>query len=132
MSENQFWTNAKTALRGLDPQRIEGARAGTPDVNYADGWIELKQVDSWPAREDTPLRIAHYTPEQRTWHLRRSLAGGRIWVLLQVDRTVILLEGRVASEILGKVTRTELLAAATRYWEGPEWKEELKNELHKQ
>lgn len=76
------------ALAGWDPQRIENCCGeGYPDINYINGWIEDKQVEEWPKRADTPLRIPHYTAAQRGWHMRRRKAGGRVHVALWVRET---------------------------------------------
>ena len=54
MSEAALWRRVRKGLPG-HLVRVENAvEAGTPDVNYcidgAEGWIELKQLDRWPAR----------------------------------------------------------------------------------
>ncbi|AAT69507.1 gp31 [Alphaproteobacteria phage PhiJL001] len=132
MSEAGFWSSSvKPALFGWDPIRIETPdRDGTPDVNHIHGWLELKQVDSWPVREDTPLRVEHYTPQQRVWHKRRCLAGGRCQVLIKVKNDILLLNGRVASDVLGHLSRGDLIKHAVGHWTTRQkWKKELKNAI---
>lgn len=56
-------------------ERVENrCNKGTPDDFYAlrwrgqrlAGWLELKQLDAWPAREDTPVRLK-IRKEQLIW-----------------------------------------------------------------
>lgn len=104
-------------LEGLDPVRVENpAHPGTPDVNYVEGWIELKELKKWPARLNTIVRVEHFTPQQRIWLDRRWRTGGAAWLLLKVGQDWLLLTGEVAARVLGKSTRGELLQAATKVW----------------
>lgn len=69
----------------LDPQSIESSiSAGVPDINWTHGWIELKCVESYPKMAVSPVRIRHFTPEQRSWALRRAACGGKVHLLLRV------------------------------------------------
>lgn len=88
MSEAQTWHTLGTEMRRrkLDPVRIENViEVGTSDVNYTLGWCELKFAPAWPKRGG-PLRISHFTPQQRAWILRRSHAGGRAVLVLKVGK----------------------------------------------
>lgn len=102
---------------GLDARPVENlCDTGYPDVEYIGGTLELKAADAWPKREATPLRIDHYTTEQRVWHERRSAKGGRIHVLLQVGREFLLFHGVDAAARLGHVPRAELVAMSVAHW----------------
>lgn len=112
-------------LRSLDAISVENSvYPGTPDVNYGgrdvngrrvEGWLELKWAADWPARGG-PLRLPHFTAEQRAWLRRRHHRGGRIHLLLQVNRLEwFLLDGRTAGEYLGNLTRDGIILAAQRY-----------------
>lgn len=99
-----------------DLERVENrVNEGTPDVNYClaggrgEGWLELKDIDAWPTRADTPVRIEHVTQVQRDWWKRRSRAGGRVFVLLRVSgtREYFLYTGLGAASILGVGTQAE-------------------------
>jgi hypothetical protein len=64
-------------------ERVENrVNEGTPDVNYCfhgargEGWLELKDIESWPARPDTIVHIEHVTEVQRAWWRARRAAGG--------------------------------------------------------
>lgn len=111
-----MWGRVRKALKGLDPIRIENrCELGTPDVNIAQGdWIELKIAEA-PKRKGI-LSISHYTPNQRTWAIRRAHAGGRVWLLLKVSNEWILLKGEVAAEYLGYTTLKELKEKAVHTW----------------
>jgi|WetSurMetagenome_2_1015567.scaffolds.fasta_scaffold08816_4 hypothetical protein len=119
------------ALRALDAISVEnGARLGTPDVNCTLGWIELKYVESWPARPATPLAVDHFSPQQRAWIARRARLGGFVCVVLKVGREWLILDGAWAALCLGKVDKSRLVGAAVGYWgtfNKREFKECLKN-----
>jgi hypothetical protein len=118
-SEKQLRGNVVKLLRGarLDARPVENpVDPGFPDVEYIGGLLELKEVDDWPARADTILRIEHYTQEQRIWHERRAHFGGRIHVLLQVEREYLLFTGAVAAQHLGRVPRATLYDLACARW----------------
>lgn len=114
-------------LASMDAVPVEnGARPGTPDVNITTGWIELKKMEKWPARDTTALRVEHFSPQQKIWIARRERAGGRVWVLLQVGTDYLLLKGGVAVNLLGSSPKEVLEAAAIRRWERRLVGEELK------
>ena len=107
------------ALLPLDAIAVEnGALPGTPDINYAEGWIELKSIPTWPFRHATKVKIDHFTPQQRVFHVRRSRVGGRTYVLLEAVATgeILLLQGAVAASIIGEATRVQLEAVALAAW----------------
>ncbi len=91
-------------------------RPGTPDIAFIYGWIELKDVDKWPVHDYTPLRIRHFTPQQRVWIARHAKRGGNVWVLLRINSDWLLFEGTVAATHLGYRTQKELRALAARTW----------------
>ena len=102
---------------GLDARPVENpVDPGFPDVEYIGGTLELKAVDAWPKRESTPLRLDHYTKEQRIWHERRAHKGGRIHVLLQVGPEFLLFHGPVAANHLGEEPRDRLYTLASCRW----------------
>lgn len=110
---------------GLDPVAVENpAYPGTPDVNYIEGWIELKWARRWPVRPETVFKIDHFTPQQRNWLWRRWTKGGNAWLLLQVEKEYLLFTGRDAKDYVGKLTRAGLYKAARARWTGGmNWKE---------
>jgi hypothetical protein len=126
-AESRMRQRVCLALRPWDPISVENpAHPGTPDLNYLHGWIELKCADAWPHRPTTPLRLPHFTPQQRVWLSRRHRAGGRAHLLLRVgmqstdDRKAgyewLLFRAPVAVEIVGEVPRTTLITNAVRVW----------------
>lgn len=122
MTESNLATTVMAALKPWDRLRVENpAHPGTPDINYCmgegrEGWIELKQEDEWPKRATTPLRVPHYTQQQRVWAIRRAAKGGSVWLLIQVESDYLLLQGDVAAKLLGTSTRSELIEAAVAHW----------------
>jgi len=117
VSESAMWESLRPVLKKLDPVRIEShMTGGVPDVNYTQGWIELKFMDRWPPRGG-PLRVDHFTTAQRAWHVRRRKAGGRSFVLLKVGETEwLLFDGAVAAVLLGKSVRERLYEVCTARW----------------
>lgn len=95
---------------GLDGVAVENpARPGTPDINYIGGWIECKKTSKWPKREETVVRLTHdLMQSQRVWIRRRAKAGGKVFVLVQIDHWFLLFDGLWAVNNLGKRTRKEM------------------------
>lgn len=114
---------------GLHGVAIEnGAGTGTPDVNFAGGWIEMKYLKEWPKRAGTSVRPQEpLKPEQRHWLEDRDRAGERCYVMLQVKRTQewVLLDGLVAVRILGEAPRAELVSQAVAHWRGRQMEKEI-------
>jgi hypothetical protein len=119
MSESAMRSRVVKGLRALDAVAVENpARPGTPDVNYIEGWIELKQLPRWPAKRDTVVKCSHFRTGQRIWIKRRARAGGQVHVLLQVGSDWLLLPGAWAAQNLGRVSLVELIENAERVWHG--------------
>jgi len=122
-------TQRRRVILGLKPLHgvaVENpAGPGTPDVNYIDGWIELKWLRRWKRNAETsPVLIDHYTNQQRLWMRRRSLRGGKAYLLLQVGKEWLLFKYPELMEV-GKVTRSELYKLSYKHWPNGLKNEEL-------
>ena len=127
MSEQNLWYKVKAGLEVFGHiQRVEtGAiAAGVPDVNYCieggyEGWLELKR-GSIPARESTIVFKSQrgLEPSQVDWLLIRSKVGGRCFVLIQLDKEMLLFAGYDAARI-NTSTIVELRELAIWKHEGP-------------
>ena len=117
MSEKDQRRRVVKALRELHAIAVENpARVGTPDVNYAGGWIELKWLRQWPAKPETPVRLPHFTLVQKAWITNRAQAGGNIWVMLQCKKEWMIWDGPTACKILGQTPKQQLLEQSRHYW----------------
>lgn len=117
-------------LKPLNAIPVENpAQPGTPDVNYVEGWIELKKLNAWPRDGEAVVRVEHFTPQQRNWLKLRRMRGGRAWLLLQVKDEWLLFDGRVAADNLGRVNRQDLERLAARHWRTGLRAEELRGML---
>lgn len=105
---------------GLHPVRVENpANPGTPDINYVEGWVELKYAENWPKDKTKPLKIRHFRPEQKVWIRKRRMAHGQVFLLLKVGKMEwLLFEGETAVALLGQVNREQLIDASLKYWYG--------------
>lgn len=120
------------ALRALDAWSVENpVKAGTPDVNYIGGWIELKCLDKWPTRANTIVRVKHFTKEQRICLKRRWHRGGDTWLILKIKKEWLLFTGPVAAKYLGFCTRQELYELALFHWTNGLGKKDLQECLRK-
>ena len=103
-------------LHTLDAFAVENpAWPGTPDVNYQEGWIELKQATRWPARGGA-LKLDHFTKQQRYFLRSRWQNGGNIFLLLKVGREWLLFDGDVAADHVGHCDRVTLLTLCSKFW----------------
>lgn len=116
MSEQDMRKKIIKVLKPLDAVSVENpAYPGTPDVNFIEGWIELKWLRSWPKRQGV-VKLDHFTTQQRVWLFRRSYFKGKCFLLLQVRKEWLLFDGITASEHVGKVDRETLYKIAHRSW----------------
>ena len=117
MSESDQRRKVVRLLKPVDAVSVENrVGIGTPDVNYAEGWIELKWLRRWP-KQDVVVKIEHFTKQQRIWLRRRWRAGGAAWLLLQVRREWLLFDGETAAEVVGYATRGTLVDRCTAYFQ---------------
>lgn len=125
-----MWGRVRKALRGLDPVRIENRlEKGTPDVNYVEGWLELKWERKIPRNSDNLFIIDHWTTEQATWHIRRSHSGGKTFVLIKISQEWLLLLGADAASYLNKTSLNELRKKVIGKWIKKLNDQELRNLL---
>lgn len=120
-NETAMWGSLQPRLAtlGLHPIRVENALgAGTPDVNYIHGWMELKHLKHWPARPETPVRFL-FDPRQAAWLMERWKRGGATWVMAQVARQWMLFVGWDAHQVRQGLPRELLLRLAV--WTTTEW-----------
>ena len=118
-------------LRPIGAYAVEngGCHPGTPDIATVLGPIECKATNQWPARVNTPVTLDHdLTQQQRIFLMKWHRAGGRAWVMLNIDGDWLLFEGMAAVAILGGKeggTKAELFEAAIATWNRTPKTEEL-------
>lgn len=118
MTERHMRQRVVRALRKLDAVSVENrVGPGTPDVNFVGGWLELKQLKSWPKEEELAVPVKHFRTSQRRWLERRERRGGKVWLLLLVGREEwLLFDGRTAATCLGFCKKALLYALAKHHW----------------
>lgn len=117
MSESGQRSRIIRALKPLHAIPVENrVGIGTPDVNYADGWIELKWLRRWPKNPDTVVALDHFTIQQRRWLNRRFNLSYNAWLILQVQREWMLFTGRDAADYVGNMSRSGLYRCARVRW----------------
>lgn len=118
MKESAFWQLVKKNLPNTHLQRIEtgGTGRGIPDVNGCHNgvefWVELKVVN---AGKKIRLR-----PEQIGWLVKRSIHGGRSFVLVRApDAQIYLYPGKDAREVLEEGLRREPILCLAKPYDWP-------------
>lgn len=112
-------------LRPFDAISVENsAYPGTPDIWFIEGGIELKWIREWPLKTETPVRIDHFTQQQRVWLKRRWHYGGNVWLLLCAQGDWLLFDGETAARHVGLVTKADLYRYAHSAWGHPGLDEE--------
>lgn len=102
----------RDAFRVFHYVRVENtARDGTPDISTVKGWIESKVTTRYTKGV---VKIPHYTPGQRGWHVAHRGAGGACFVALKLVTSIgpeyYLLDALDAAQHLGvDWTRADLI-----------------------
>ena len=118
MSEDALSKRVVLAIRKLDPVLVDNPRKpGTPDINFIEGWVELKYLPEWPKRATTLVKFPKFYPQQRVWLVKRTLSGGKCFVLVQIKFMYILYQGGFAAQHFDKMTKEELLKNALKVWD---------------
>lgn len=121
MSESATRKAFKLMMYGRHPVNIENlltgdAELGTPDVAYSHGFVELKNLDGFPVRASTVVRIPHYTDNQRDWLLAHHRAGGLAWLVIQVEQEWFVFDAERAQEVGLTLTRQDWYNNANAHW----------------
>lgn len=120
-------TNVLEALVSLHGIPVENpVLPGTCDVNYVEGWIELKQMKRWTGGYTGVFLIEHFTPQQRVFLHKRARKNGNVWLLLQVGKEFLMFHGEWAQQYVGRVSESELRAGCEEVWSSVE---EMKEKL---
>jgi hypothetical protein len=91
------------------------ALPGTPDVLWIGGCCELKEIDDWPARASTTVKLKRYTDRQRHFLKKWRRHGGNAWLLVRVASTqeYLLYNQPHQFEALANVTKAIMQQLAT-------------------
>lgn len=127
MSEKDVTRALCRLLAPLHAVRLEDAlgKAGIPDINICTGWLEAKNLKSYPVRETTPVRLKHpYTDDQKAWAAKRTAAGGKVWLVVKVanDWFIFL---PPESYLVGELTKVEMKEKALAWFHFEPPQEEL-------
>ena len=106
------------ALYPIDPIPVDNPKKpGTPDINYVEGWVELKYLKEWPKRASTLVKFPKFKPQQRVWLVKRSVRNGNCFMLLQVKHMYLLFEGGFAGQHFDRMTKDEMIKNALHVWD---------------
>ena len=81
-----MWSKLRRIMGGswLATRHEDRLNLGVPDVSYTikntNGWIEMKQIEKWPAKSTTPIKIKHFTAQQRQFLRTRANCFLLLWV----------------------------------------------------
>lgn len=93
---------------------------GIADISFCQcgigGWMELKHVSDWPARETTPVRIPHYSIDQKEFLEKKGKCQGNSWLFIQVAGDFLLYDWRSAQYLPDK-TKTEMVELSCFFYE---------------
>ena len=121
MSESDLWKYVKEGMLGRwHSTRIESSSSnGVPDVTWGipgkNGWMELKNIDEWPKRKDTKIKLP-LRAEQKLWIKIRGRLSGSVWVLCRIEKYHFLLNSSQALEAYNGWTKDEWLKKSTDCW----------------
>lgn len=129
MSETDVRAFVVEALRRHCAFAVENyVHDGTPDVCCALGWIELKEVDGFPARDTSLVGVVH-RKAQRIWMRRWTHVGGSACVLTVVGGEWFIHDGAWAARHLARADVTTFRSAALTSWTSKPSPESLREAL---
>lgn len=107
---------------------------GIPDLSYGigcvNGWIELKQIDKWPVKEETLVKPKKFTPQQVSWLKKRNKKGGHCFVFIRVNRIeYFLFRADIARELRKGIPRKDYFCHCIAHWTKSVNPDELKTLL---
>tara|TARA_R100000482_G_scaffold121828_2_gene68449 strand:+ start:487 stop:927 length:441 start_codon:yes stop_codon:yes gene_type:complete len=135
MSETNLWRYLQRNLKDNKTMlmRIENPfYKGIPDVNFLidgnEGWIELKYMPEYPKKDNTEVKVPHFTKEQKLWHDSRYKNKGRTMVLIQVDNDYFIFK-KERINLVGALTKKKMFQHANKSWKNRIDFKELRKEL---
>ena len=121
--EKRFTNNVIAGLKGLAIcQRHEDMYStGIPDISYdiegmkGSGWIEMKAIPDWPKKENTIVRLEHFTKQQRAWIIKHGSKNARTFIFLRVANDYLIFDWTAAT-LIGNTVKELLYEACVRSW----------------
>jgi hypothetical protein len=94
---------------------------GIADISFCQngvgGWMELKHISDWPARDTTLVRIPHYTIDQKDFLEKKGKGQGNTWLFIQIGSDYLVYDW-IPAQMLPDKTKTEMVELATFFYEG--------------
>lgn len=104
--EKQMRERVVATLKPIHGKSVENVVGpGYPDISSIAGYIECKKIDDWPVRPDTPVRVPHFTSQQRSWLATECHLGGLAYMLIQIGKEYWLFWGLWAARNVDRVPR---------------------------
>jgi len=96
---------------------------GIPDLSFGhqgiNGWIELKQIATWPFSPQGLAKPQKFTSEQVNWLLRRGKKGGHCFILVKVGKDeYFLFDHAWSRNIRAGMTYTQYYNRSRKHWKG--------------
>lgn len=117
--EQALWDKIRDAMSGgWRADRVENKiLQGMPDVYFGvspqlAGWLELKVLPMMPSKDNTKVRIPHYTAFQANWHWTHRDFGTRSWILVQCGDELFVFASRMALALFEGMTPSQFRKAA--------------------
>lgn len=123
-AEANLWARLRTNMVGkywCEATRHEDKfQRGIADISFCQngigGWMELKHVSDYPARDKTPIRMPHYSIDQKEFLEKKGKCMGNTWLFIQIAGDFFLYD-HVAAQDLPDKTKTEMVELSTFFYE---------------
>lgn len=100
-----------SVMKPLHAVAIENhMRAGTPDINYIDGWIECKWLQAYPKNINNSIRFKHtLTQGQKLWLCSRAKRGGVALVCCKISKDWYVFDAFTAYANFDKMNKEDMI-----------------------